>query len=98
MSNEYTPSEEEVAHDYANMQDWRYAERRGEFDRFMRQHWRVGVVGRQAERIRQDGDMLAAACEVLRGMDDLIEHGAVIRSDFEGAANALRKALGQEEE
>lgn len=30
-----TPTEEEVRHDFANMQDWRYDERRAEFNRML---------------------------------------------------------------
>lgn len=35
MSDEHTPTEEEARHDFANMQDWRYEERRAEFNRML---------------------------------------------------------------
>ena len=53
---------------------------REEFDRWLAQH---------------DAEVQAPFRAVLASMDDLIEHSAVIRSDFNGAADALRKALEQ---
>lgn len=53
-----TPTEEEVRHDFANMQDWRYDERRAEFNRMldvrdqaMRAHC-AGIVRDLAEAMR----------------------------------------------